>query len=1009
MTLYEHAGEIFLELLELEGGAREEHLQRACAGDAELRRMVEHLLAGEPQGTSALDRDLALPPLDLESAAADPPRAIGPYRIVREIGRGGMGCIYLADRDDAQFRQQVAIKVVHPGLSGAGIIQRFKNERQILANLDHPNIARFLGGGALSDGRPYLVMEFVEGERIDAYCDRHALPVEERLRLFESVCAAVQVAHQNLVVHRDLKPSNILVGEGGEPKLLDFGIAKILEPERAEFTVARTRPDESLMTPEFASPEQVAGQPITTASDVYSLGVILFRLLTGRSPYRLAERTPTSIRVAISQQEPPRPSILAREGLASDGDTVTAVELAERRGTRPERLRRRLAGDIDNIVLTALRKEPHRRYASAQQLSEDIRRHLDGLPVSARPDTWTYRTSKFCRRNRMAVSALTLLLLSLAAFGIVSTLQAQDLERQRARASDQADTSTAVADFLVGLFEGANPAESGSAQVSAADLLDRGRKRIESLSDRPAIQARLLDTIGRSYQFLGRNSDALPLLERAAALSEKLYGPESVEIAEPLHRIAKIRMDSGNLDAALELYVRVLAIHEAHQPRNERKLAESHNNIALPLMDLGRNREALEHLQIALGIFEHLDPPDLRSLATNYANCAWAAYGLGHLDDALHFADQAMQVAERVPEDSYLALAMITTFADIQKEAGKPREAEQALERALARSRALWGEDSDLFFTLEESLAYAKEYAGKFDESIELLRHTVELCRKKGRDLNLAAELNILGKLLRSEGKLDEAQQRLEEALEVCSRLKPEPKWEQARAHSLLALVHDAQGKREEADAEVREARVVADTPRAKPFPSLANLLENVGQHYRVAGDEKQALEYLQRALDMDLALYGETSSYVAIVRQRIADVHRVAGRTDEAERLLRAAVDGLEKGGAIADDRASALGNYGRLLAQDLGRPAEAEALLREALELRHSEPKPSQNRVLEATLDLARCLDRLKRTSEAAKLLATVRVEYPGFDLDSGKNAERVRALEKDLESRLPPGSRE
>ena len=386
--------EVFESALEHAPDERSAYLAEVCAGDEALRHQVETLIASNEQAGSFIEAPIM--GTVLPATVEDDPipsmigRRVGSYKIVREIGRGGMGAVYLAVRADDEFQKRVAIKLIKRGMDTDYIIRRFRNERQILASLDHPNIARLLDGGTTEDGLPYFVMEYVEGQPLHHYCDTKRLSTVERLRLFLKVCSAVHYAHQNLIIHRDLKPSNILVTADGTPKLLDFGIAKLLNPEIASQTLDPTTMALRLMTPEYASPEQVRGEPATTASDVYSLGVLLYELLTGRRPYRIRNRLPEEIARVICEEEPERPSIVINriEQIHPDGATqveVTPESVSRRRDGTPETLRRQLAGDLDNIVLKALRKEPQRRYSSVEQLAEDINRHLEGLPVSAPP------------------------------------------------------------------------------------------------------------------------------------------------------------------------------------------------------------------------------------------------------------------------------------------------------------------------------------------------------------------------------------------------------------------------------------------------------------------------------------------------------------------------------------------------------------------------------------------------------------------------------------------------
>src|SRR5450755_1386887 len=415
--------ELFEAAVDLDPNQRTALLEKECGGDEALRGEIESLLKSDERTDGFIEHPAFALPRDLFPDDVEEPfvgRQFGAYQLIREIGRGGLGAVYLAARADDEYRKEVAIKVIRRGLDTDDIIRRFRNERQILAQLDHPNIARLIDGGTTDDGLPYFVMEYVNGEPINVYCDANALPTTERLKLFRKVCAAVTYAHQNLVIHRDLKPSNILVTQEGEPKLLDFGIAKLLITGDELFT--QTIPALRVMTPEYASPEQVKGDKIMTTSDVYSLGVLLYELLTGQRPYRLKTRTPEEIARAITEQEPERPSTAA-----SQRPDRNSPQSANR---NPKVLR----GDLDNIVLMAMRKEPARRYASVGQFSEDIRRHLEGLPVRARKDTVAYRTSKIVNRHRIGVAAAALVLLSLVG-GIVATLsEVQTARRERAKA-----------------------------------------------------------------------------------------------------------------------------------------------------------------------------------------------------------------------------------------------------------------------------------------------------------------------------------------------------------------------------------------------------------------------------------------------------------------------------------------------------------------------------------------------------------------------------------------------
>ena len=415
--------DILYTALELEPERRRAYVEERCAGDAELLGELRTLLASHESAGEFLESPPVEPAFD---DAGDPiiGTRIGPYRVVEEIGHGGMGAVYRGVRADESYRQEVAIKLIRPGMDNEFIIRRFRHERQILAALEHPNIARLLDGGTTADGLPYFVMEYIRGKPIDEYCDSQRLDTTARLQLFRTVCAAVHCAHEKLIVHRDIKPGNILIDGAGVPKLLDFGIAKILDPELSSRTIDRTATLVRMMTPEYASPEQVRGSAITACSDIYSLGVLLYQLLTGHRPYQLRNKTPHELAQAICEEDPIRPSTavgrveeITRPG--AEKVRITPRSVSEARRSDPDGLRRALSGDLDTVVMKAMRKEPERRYANVLELSSDIQRHLDGLPVTARKDTFGYRASKLVQRHRSPLVAAAVVLVAVAVLNLV--------------------------------------------------------------------------------------------------------------------------------------------------------------------------------------------------------------------------------------------------------------------------------------------------------------------------------------------------------------------------------------------------------------------------------------------------------------------------------------------------------------------------------------------------------------------------------------------------------------
>ena len=547
--------EIFLAALERKPESRESFARMACGGDASLNEEVLSLLASHERAEGFIENPMARLPTNAfsnergdeafdEAGTLKEGARVGDYRVIKMLGEGGMGEVYLAE--DVGLRRKVALKFVKRGLATRRVLSRFRYEERILAVLNDSRIARLYGGATAPDGSPYFVMEYVEGERLDRYADTRALSMTERLKLFRKVCAAVQYAHQNLVIHRDLKPSNILVTADGEPKLLDFGIAKLLDAE-SDATGMRTITELGVMTPEYASPEQVQGLSVTTATDVYSLGVVLYELLTGERPYRLTSRRVDEIARAIVEQEPAKPSdSIAGQGSRivnsrrDDSDQRTAIP-------KPKSLR----GDLDNIILMALRKEPQRRYASVAQFSEDIRRHLEGLPVVARKDTFSYRASKFVHRNKISVAASALVLLALIG-GIIATAWQASVARAQTRAAneqrDRAQRESAKAErinsFLQSIISYADPSWYASGRDNGGDVkfievVNGIAARIDpEFADQPEIRAELHHTIGNTYRALERFDTAVEHFRAALDASRAAYGAEHPKVARDLYFLA---------------------------------------------------------------------------------------------------------------------------------------------------------------------------------------------------------------------------------------------------------------------------------------------------------------------------------------------------------------------------------------------------------------------------------------------------------------------------------------
>ena len=652
--------------LELDTGPRRSFLDSACASDAELRAEIDLLLDQHVDtGDDMIEQCAsdAAARLRLNEGTTQEGTRIGPYKIVREIGHGGMGSVYLAERDDEQYRQQVAIKLIKPGLGGELIRKRFRNEMQILADLSHPNIARLLDGGETSDGVPYLVMEYVEGRPIDVFCDEKQLSIDERLRLFSTVCAAVQYAHQHLVIHRDIKPGNILVTEEARPKLVDFGIAKLLDRDRSDAT-ATAMP---FMTPDYASPEQVRGVGVTTATDIYSLGVVLYELLTGRRPYSLKSSAVHEVAKAICDEDPRRPSTTQK----------------------------RLHVDLDNIVLMAMRKEPERRYASAEQFAEDIGRHLKGLPVRARPATFSYRTGKFIRRHKIGVIAATVIILTLLV-GIIATVwQARVARAERARAERRFEEVRQLANSFV--FEVHDAVVNLPGSTPARSLIvQRGLKYLDSLAQDATGDRGLQRELAGAYEklgavqytpsvpHLGDLSGALESHRKAAALREALVAADPSnadyvrELLDSYWFIATLLGRHGDTQQELEIIRRQLPQREQLAAREKEGFIDRYNLAATYvyigglLMLLDNANGSVENQQKALEIKEKVtasDPDRVRSsraLTISYEYLGLAYDRAGDTKRALEFQQRGLQMRESLlaadPLNTDLRLMVVESY-----------------------------------------------------------------------------------------------------------------------------------------------------------------------------------------------------------------------------------------------------------------------------------------------------------------------------------------------------------
>jgi serine/threonine protein kinase/tetratricopeptide (TPR) repeat protein len=696
------------------------------------------------------------------------PERIGPYRVLRRIGRGGMGAVYLAERDDGQFEHRVAIKVLRADRAGPELRRRFLTERRILAQLTHENIAWLLDGNVTEDGSPYLVMEYVDGKPFIEWCDERHQTIAQRLALFLEVCSAVEYAHRRLVIHRDLKPGNILVTDAGAVKLLDFGIAKLLEPEQ-ELALPATRTGLRLMTPEYASPEQIRGDTVGTPSDVYQLGVLLYELLTGRRPYAFDGSSLARIEAAILSTDPVRPS--AAVTAAPELETVAQV-----RGTTRSRLNRRLAGDLDHIILKSLRKEPDQRYGSVTALAEDVRRHLEGLPVLARRGTVRYRAARFVRRHRVSVGAAALVVLSLVA-GIIGTSwqaaraseQARIAAAERDRAQLETEKARRITEFLTGLFDVASEGNVRTDTLRLLPVLERGAAKLdEELHDQPEVRTAALIAVSDVYQKLGRYEEALRHGEEALRQRRETLLPLHADIAHALDNLGGVVYDRGEIQVAQKHWEEAVTIRRANRTAAGAtadstmltRLAMSLHNLAAAEWRL-RNLEVADTLEAqSIALRDSAGAGESRDMARSLDLLALVRSDQGKKEEALEIGQRALEIRRTVLEYPHSDIASsLNNLAVHLTDLGRLDEAEAMYRESLEIRRAVLGAEHPQVATAVHNLGAILKEQGEYEQAIEHYReaHDMRVRLLGERHLDVALSLSSLALLYHERGRYAEA------------------------------------------------------------------------------------------------------------------------------------------------------------------------------------------------------------------------------------------------------------
>jgi len=797
------------------------YLNQACPDDEEMRREIEAMLDLTVDSESIIIGPVA-EAARLSFPAAQEGERIGSWRLIRPLGEGGMGTVYLAERDDQSFQKQAALKLLRSGLASEDLRTRFRSERQILATLEHPNIARLLDGGETADGRPWVVIELVEGQTLTEYCRLRLLNLEQRVRLMLAVCDAVAYAHTHLIVHRDLKPANILVTEDGTPKLLDFGIAKLLEPGSFPAPVAQTQFADRILTPEFAAPEQITTNAVSTATDVYQLGLLLYVLAARRGPWDVAKMAPHELSAAIVSEDPPPPSRWAKV---------------------PE--------DLETVILMALRKEPGRRYTSAALLAQDLQRWLDGFPVSARRDTWRYRTSKFIRRNRLAVAAGVLFVVSLAGLSAGLYMQAQRAERERSKAQK-------VADFLVDIFKVSDPGQERGRDITAKEILEEGSERVErELGGSPEAQGLLLDQLSRTWRNLGDLDKALALAERSLEIRRRTLGEDNADTAKSLQSLGHILTVSGKYKEAEPYLRRALDIDIRKLGANDSETAATQNLLGMLLYYQGRYDEAGPVLEASIATARRLgsDNGELAALSLN--NLALVRRDQGRLAEAEQAFREALESQRPVLGPDHPSIALYTAnLGLILYNRGRHYQAEPLFREALGIWRRVHkGNDDHTQVALGlQYLASCLAAEGRIAESEPIWRKLIaSRTRSMGADnVFVVGDRAGLGNVLRMKGAYEEAESTLEDVLSIREKKYPPGDPWLAASYTSLAQLRRDQGRLAEAETLLRKALEIRDRRpgRDNPYSTAGTRLE-LAWNLQAQGRAGEARPLFREVLDL--------------------------------------------------------------------------------------------------------------------------------------------------------------
>ncbi|RPI74353.1 MAG: serine/threonine protein kinase [Ignavibacteriales bacterium] len=751
---------IFYEAIDLSVKERENYLNTNCK-DPELKQEIISLLAAHDKAEKFLENPILPKDTIAENDNIFIGKFFGRYRIEKLIAQGGMGMVYMGLRDD-EVKQKAAVKIINPGASSNIVIKRFQTERQTLANLNHPNISRLLDGGITQDGIQFLVMEYIDGIPIDEYCDNYKLNIKERLKLFLKVAAVVQYAHQNLVVHRDLKPNNILVTKDGEPKLLDFGIAKILSPEGEENETLTNKGGWNL-TPEYASPEQVKGESITTASDVYSLGIILYKLLTGHSPYKIKSILHSDITRIITQTEPVKPSeIIYQTVERKSGEEIIHINpetVSRTREGSVDKLHKKLSGDLDNVISMAIRKEPGRRYSSVEHFSKDLKNYLEEMPVSAHKNSIGYRGKKFIKRNKAVIipAAVIFIIINIGLAGIL--WQGHLAAKERDIANFEAEKANRIKAFLLDMISAPDPMKDGG-EIKVIDVIQKAAGNLSNdLSNQPEIEAEVRTILGTTYQNLGIYDSAITQMNKSLELTKNIFGEKSKETAMGLKNLGLVYHYKGDYEKTEEIYKNALEILNAVEKNPSFETALLFDIYGSLKMDEGDYKKAEELSLKALEIGESIRNANDYDIAWMKNNLATALNYLGELDKADSLYKESLRVFKMKFGNNHIMVSRVLNnlaFINIYK--NEHEKALPYLEEALEIKKNILGESHPELVLAYSNLGSTYFNIGKYDHAEEQMKLSVDIALKNFEEDNINTSRSYMwyGRTLEANGKINE-------------------------------------------------------------------------------------------------------------------------------------------------------------------------------------------------------------------------------------------------------------